>query len=111
MRDVEVLDFGRMKTNLANILALPGPRVVVNLNRDQPPLVIFCIKARLLIAPILYHENNNEMISKGFLQTNHRDIWLDKNAPNVDAFLKENCMYEALNITLHGAYEDFYLAL
>ena len=107
-RDAVVLDFGRLSDSLATILGLPGPRVIVDLNRTLPPLVILRIRTRLTYGPSHLRDDFDEMIRRGFLRSDHQQSWLSEDVNEMDAFFKEHHLYVQPNPPLQDQYNDFY---
>ena len=107
-RDSVVLDFGRLSDSLALLLSLAGPRVVVDVNRTQPPIVILRIRSRLTYGPSYLRDDFDEMLRRGFLRSDHQPLWLTEDAAEMDAFFKTHHLYQLPSPPLQDAYSDFY---
>ena len=107
-RDAVVLDFGRLSDCLALLLSLAGPRVVVDINRTQPSLVIFRIRSRLTYGPSYLRDDFDEMLRRGFLRSDHQPQWLTEDAAEMDAFFKAHHLYQLPNSPIQDVYSDFY---
>ena len=107
-RDSVVLDFGRLSDSLALLLSLAGPRVVVDVNRTQPPIVILRIRSRLTYGPSYLRDDFDEMLRRGFMRSDHQPLWLTEDAAEMDAFFKTHHLYQLPSPPLQDVYSDFY---